>query len=383
MLKDKGFLGTGATFGADLNLLLYVLLLVPLMLIGFRYARRKQFRQHKYVMTVVTLSNWVLIALIMAVSYYDNVRPGIPDRLGNLFFLSPTVHAVIASTAQLLATYLVIRMWFEKWLPKVLLVKNFKPWMRLVLGLWLVTAALGIVTYSRWYLVDHKTVGPQSSADGLSQLVPLQGFAFNPKALTVMVGTTVTWVNHDTVAHTVTFDDGSVSSGSLLEGDTFSHTFDVTGSYGIYCKFHGGPGGIGMSMTVTVVDSLEQVPTPAPSGPTSAATAMGPMVMGTPEAPAATQAAPAASGSVAVTMQDYAFNPDAITIKVGTTITWTNHDSEGHTVTSDDGRIDSGNIDTNQTYSYTFDTPGTYPIYCRYHGGPGGQGMHMMVTVVN
>jgi plastocyanin len=254
--------------------------------------------------------------------------------------------------------------------------------MRLALGLWLVTATLGIVTYARWYLADHMTDRPLPSADGLSQQVPLQGFEFHPKALIVMAGTTVTWVNHDTLPHTVTFDDGSVDSGSLLEGDTFSHTFDAAGTYGIYCKFHGGPGGAGMAMTVTVVESLEQIPTAATSVPiVPKVTAAGPMETGTP-APSATEAAPAALGTVAIVMQDYVFKPDAITIKVETTVTWTNKDIEGHTVTSDDGSIESGNIDPDGTYRYTFDAPGTYPLYCRYHGGPGGLGMHMTVTVV-
>ncbi len=264
MSKETGFLGTGATFGADLNLLLFVLLLVPLMLIGFRYARRKQFKNHKYVMTTVTLFNWVLIALIMAVSYNDNVRPGLPDHLNHAFFLDPTVHALVALTAQLSATYLVIRMWFEKSLPKRLLVLNFKPWMRLTLGLWLVAATLGVVTYAEWYLNDGKTPVSAPGTGGSAQPIALQKFAFNPKQLTVVVGTTVTWTNYDPGPHTVTFDDGSVDSGPLLQNDTFSHTFDEAGTYPIYCALHGGAGGQGMSMTVTVVESAETLP-PSPT----------------------------------------------------------------------------------------------------------------------
>jgi plastocyanin len=189
----------------------------------------------------------------------------------------------------------------------------------------------------------------------------------------------VIWVNQDSAPHTVTFDDGSVASGRLLQGDTFSHTFDQVGTYPLYCELHGGPGGRGMSMVVTVVESLESV-TPAPAATEPAAAATEAMEMATAEAPAATEAAPA-PGSVSVDMENYEFTPDAITITAGTTVIWTNKDLDGHTVTSDEGSIDSGNLDTDETFSYTFDQPGTYPFYCTYHGDAGGVGMHMTVTV--
>lgn len=362
MLKGKGFLGTGATFGADLNLLLFLLLLVPLMLIGFRYARRKRFQSHKYVMTAVTLLNWVLIALIMVVSYNDNVRPGLPDHLKHAFFLDPTVHALVALTAQFLATFLVIRMWFEKRLPKRLLVQNFKPWMRLTLGLWLVSATLGVVTYDEWYLNPSKVVVPAPGADGTT-LVVLQNFAFNPKQLTVVVGTTVTWVNRDPGPHTVTFDDGSVDSKQLQQNDTFSHTFDKVGTYPLYCTLHGAPGGAGMSMTVTVVESSKALTAEPPQAATATPT------------PAST------SSEVVVTIQNFAFSPNPLMIPVGTAVRFVNKDALAHTVTADDGSFDSGTLNQGQDFTFTFTKAGTFAYYCAFHGGKGGVGMSGTIMV--
>jgi plastocyanin len=55
-------------------------------------------------------------------------------------------------------------------------------------------------------------------------------------------------------------------------------------------------------------------------------------------------------------------------VTVGTKVTWTNHDSTPHTVTSADKRFDSSSgLDTNDQYSYVFDKPGTYEYFCSLH----------------
>ena len=70
-----------------------------------------------------------------------------------------------------------------------------------------------------------------------------------------------------------------------------------------------------------------------------------------------------------VTIQNYAFSPAAVTVKQGTTVTWTNKDSVAHTVTETDGKAgpDSGDVNPNGTYSFTFKTPGTYHYQCTIH----------------
>ena len=79
----------------------------------------------------------------------------------------------------------------------------------------------------------------------------VENFAFNPQTLTVTAGTTVTWTNHDTVQHTVTWDDRSVDSGLFGQGQTFTYTFTQPGTYGYFCIPHGSPGA-GMYGTVIV-----------------------------------------------------------------------------------------------------------------------------------
>lgn len=63
------------------------------------------------------------------------------------------------------------------------------------------------------------------------------------------------------------------------------------------------------------------------------------------------------------------FRPNVITVVVGanSTVVWTNNDNSPHTVTSNGGIFDSGNLAPGQIYSYTFTTPGTYTYHCTYH----------------
>lgn len=79
-----------------------------------------------------------------------------------------------------------------------------------------------------------------------------------------------------------------------------------------------------------------------------------------------------------MTIQNFAFGPNAITVKAGTTVTWTNLDSAAHTVTADDGSFDSGQIVQNQTFSHIFNTPGTVTYHCSNH--PGMAQATVMVT---
>lgn len=68
-----------------------------------------------------------------------------------------------------------------------------------------------------------------------------------------------------------------------------------------------------------------------------------------------------------VTIQNFQFSPQSITVAAGTTVTWTNRDSVSHTVTGDNGGPASSQIATGQSYSYTFATPGTYTYHCTIH----------------
>jgi plastocyanin len=72
------------------------------------------------------------------------------------------------------------------------------------------------------------TIGPGA------QNLGSQGFGANP--LTIPVGTTVVWVNNDTVIHTVTSDDNIWNSGDINPGASWSYQFNYTGLFSYYCE---------------------------------------------------------------------------------------------------------------------------------------------------
>jgi plastocyanin len=90
--------------------------------------------------------------------------------------------------------------------------------------------------------------------------------AFTPASVTVNVGETVTWKNQGG-DHNVKFDDGSFEQPANPNSSawTVSRTFTYTGSFRYYCEAHGGPGGAGMSGTVTV-QSASGPPSGTPPG---------------------------------------------------------------------------------------------------------------------
>jgi plastocyanin len=68
-----------------------------------------------------------------------------------------------------------------------------------------------------------------------------------------------------------------------------------------------------------------------------------------------------------VVMKDFDFSPMMLTVKAGTTVTWKNMDGEPHTVVSPDGVFRSHALDQGDTFTFKFDTPGTYKYVCSIH----------------
>ena len=79
--------------------------------------------------------------------------------------------------------------------------------------------------------------------------------------------------------------------------------------------------------------------------------------------------APTKAAAAQVTIDNFTFAPTAMTVAVGSTVTWTNRDDIPHTVVSaDDPRaFKSKALDTGDTFSFTFSKAGTYSYFCSVH----------------
>lgn len=73
------------------------------------------------------------------------------------------------------------------------------------------------------------------------------------------------------------------------------------------------------------------------------------------------------ANNTTVTMQNMSFSIASLTVKTGTTVTWTNNDNTTHTVTADDDSFNSGDIAAGYSFTKTFSTKGSFPYHCIYH----------------
>ena len=88
------------------------------------------------------------------------------------------------------------------------------------------------------------------------------------------------------------------------------------------------------------------------------------------------QAQSPAGKAVAVSIDNFTFNPPTLTVKAGTTVTWTNKDDIPHGIAATGNAFKRSNaLDTDDSYSFTFTTPGTFQYFCYIHP-------HMTGTIV-
>ncbi len=128
-------------------------------------------------------------------------------------------------------------------------------------GIALILVLLGLPSAGPWL------TGP-SVARGATHAIEIGDGFFSPASLTVAVGDTVTWTNVDDSPHTVTAT-AAFDSGNLNGGQTFSHTFEETGTFTYVCLYHDE-----MVATITVVAASTgsgQAPTAATPAPSTVA----------------------------------------------------------------------------------------------------------------
>jgi amicyanin len=78
-------------------------------------------------------------------------------------------------------------------------------------------------------------------------------------------------------------------------------------------------------------------------------------------------AAQSMSGPAEIKIDNFSFSPAELKVPVGTTVVWINHDDIPHTAVSTDKVFKSKVLDTDEKYSFTFTTPGTYAYFCSIH----------------
>jgi plastocyanin len=75
----------------------------------------------------------------------------------------------------------------------------------------------------------------------------------------------------------------------------------------------------------------------------------------------------AASGETQLTIDNFTFKPDTVTVAAGTRIVWVNDDDIPHSIVETTGKFHSPALDTEDKFSFTFDKAGSYEYFCGLH----------------
>jgi uncharacterized membrane protein YozB (DUF420 family) len=148
----KGFLGTHAAFGADMNLVIQIAMGAALIMGAF-LARRKRYTAHGVCQSAVLVLNLLPVALEMWPSFRLQVLPHLSKHLGKRYYMIASVHGALGAIAELLGLYIVLAVGTNV-LPQSWRFRRWKLWMRIELALWLFVLFMGIGTYFTWYRVS-------------------------------------------------------------------------------------------------------------------------------------------------------------------------------------------------------------------------------------
>jgi plastocyanin/uncharacterized membrane protein YozB (DUF420 family) len=398
----------GQRLSSDVNLVAQLLILAGLW-VGFFFARRKQIPRHQAMQTTMVLANSFFILFVMFTSFYNYIIAGgtSTGTIANLMM----AHGVVGLLAELTGIYLILRM-STKVLPLRLRVRNFKLVMRSLLGLWTVLVVLGLGIYYARYLAPKPAAN-----DPLTPLVhAIDDVQIHSDEMAASIGRGELTTAKRHAEHVVNLVVGKYSADyGDLDGDgVIEDPGDGTGAVVYLERLRAalGPAGVSSSPAGAILDQMnnslvaivgdakavaraqdvgaaaqqaQQARTLAGQlrdGPNALIIQLA-QTIGVPVVRPTAVVGPAPSGpdTVTVLMQNFAFNPQTINVKKGTTIVFVNHDVAKHTVTSDTGKLNSGDINSGQSYSLKLDEPGTYPYYCAFHGDKGGVDMAGTIVV--
>jgi plastocyanin len=398
----------GQRLASDINLVAQILILSGLW-IGAYFARHKQISRHQTIQTILVLANSFFILFVMFTSFFNYIIAGrtVTGTVANLMI----IHGVIGLLAELTGIYLILRM-STKILPPGLRVRNFKLVMRSLLGLWTVVVALGFGIYYARYLAPQTVV--------VSPMIPfvhaIDDVQIHSDEMAIAIGRGELATAKRHAEHLVNLIVGksSVDYGDVDGDGNIEDPGDGTGAV-VYMQRvrdsigqNGGDAAKANSILDQMNSALIRIVADAKavvkaqdvgkvshpieessglvdqlrSGPDALvnqlAQAMGSQIF-RPTAEAG--APPSGPAIVTVAMQNFTFEPKTVKVKKGTTIIFVNHDTSKHTVTSDTGKFDSGDIDPGQSFALKMDEPGTYPYYCVFHGDKGGVDMAGTIEV--
>jgi uncharacterized membrane protein YozB (DUF420 family) len=148
-LHRPGFLGTSANFAADLTLVI-MLLIATLFTVGVVLAVRGRYQAHRWVQTGAASLNAIMVLWMMILPFRDFVTPGIPGQLNERFFAVSSLHGLIGALALGFGLFVTLR--GNELVPERLKFRNYKRFMRVSYGLYMLATVIGVWVYFTWFV---------------------------------------------------------------------------------------------------------------------------------------------------------------------------------------------------------------------------------------
>lgn len=146
----SSLLGTDAPGVAD-AVVVFEVAAGAALLLGAFFAHTGRIRYHAYLQSAVVFVNLPVVLAWMVPMYLTYVLPDLASEYTQSFYYVPTIMLLLGGAAEALGVYTVL-VAGTNWLPERLRFRNYKVWMRSVVGLWWATLALGLLTYYVWYV---------------------------------------------------------------------------------------------------------------------------------------------------------------------------------------------------------------------------------------
>ena len=115
-------------------------------------------------------------------------------------------------------------------------IADFNWSVAVLIAIALLTISIGTASHAQ-HENDPRALVRTAGHDTASQVV-IDNFVYSPVPLTVKIGTTVTWINHDDIPHTVDSTQGKFKSAALDTDNKFEFRFTEAGEYPFYCRIH-------------------------------------------------------------------------------------------------------------------------------------------------
>lgn len=149
LLHQPGFLGTSANWAADMTLMVSVLVAL-ILTVGALMAVSGRYSIHRLLQTIGATLNAILVFWMMILPFRDFVAPGLPQRLNESFYYVTTLHAAVGFTALFFGIFVTLR--GNGLMIKPLRFNNYKLFMRISYGLYMLATLIGIWVYFTWFV---------------------------------------------------------------------------------------------------------------------------------------------------------------------------------------------------------------------------------------